>query len=294
MIAGLFVPYASCSESDMGEQTSWVVEPRVFPATYGRFADAIREAGHCVVEWSDEWWQSNEWPHLGDEPVMFHGSLGNAARVRSERPWRPGAFCNVAAFHCSQWYPSAARWLVHQKWHLTQANELIEQYDAILKRIGSLERFFVRPDSPLKPFSGRVLSREQLSLKSLDHGYYYDDTSLPIIVAPVREIGREWRYVVVEGTVVAGSAYKAVGRQQRSDDPAGEPWKFASNIAANIPAPDEVYVLDICEAEGKLHLLELNPFSGADLYACEPRAVVNAVSSFSAKLAARTPNGTTH
>ena len=44
----------------MGEQTSWVIEPGVFPATYGRFTNAIREAGHCVVEWNDEWWKANE------------------------------------------------------------------------------------------------------------------------------------------------------------------------------------------------------------------------------------------
>jgi hypothetical protein len=33
------------------------------------------------------------------------------------------------------------------------------------------ERLFVRPDSPLKPFSGRVVERTRLSPESLDHGY---------------------------------------------------------------------------------------------------------------------------
>jgi hypothetical protein len=39
-----------------------------------------------------------------------------------------------------------------------------------------------------------------------------------------------------------------------------------------------VYVLDVCESEGRLHLLDLGPFSGADLYACDREAVVWAVS----------------
>ncbi len=34
---------------------------------------------------------------------------------------------------------------------------------------------FVRPDSPLEPFSGRVLERGRISLQALDHGFYYDD-----------------------------------------------------------------------------------------------------------------------
>jgi len=36
--------------------------------------------------------------------------------------------------------------------------------------------------------------------------------------------------------------------------------------------------MDVCEADGQLHLLELNPFSGADLYSCDRAAVVSAVS----------------
>jgi hypothetical protein len=30
----------------------------------------------------------------------------------------------------------------------------------------------VRPDSPLKPFSGRVLRSDQISLATLDRGFY--------------------------------------------------------------------------------------------------------------------------
>lgn len=137
---------------------------------------------------------------------------------------------------------------------------------------------FVRPDSPLKPFSGRVLSAEAVSLPALDHGFYFDDPTLPVIVAPVQAVGREWRYVVVNRQIVAGSAYEADGRLALPDEPGGEPWMFASQIAAELPPPEAVYVLDLCEVDGHLRLLELNPFSGADLYACQAENVVRAVS----------------
>ena len=42
-------------------------------------------------------------------------------------------------------------------------------------------------------------------------------------------------------------------------------------------APDPVYVLDVCEADTGLRLLELNPFSGADLYACSGSEIVRHV-----------------
>jgi len=86
------------------------------------------------------------------------------------------------------------------------------------------------------------------------------------------------RVLVVDQAVVAGSAYAAAGRAARADDPAGEPWAFAAAVAAKMTPPERVYVLDVCEADGRLWLLELNPFSGADLYACAGGDVVAAVS----------------
>jgi hypothetical protein len=157
---------------------------------------------------------------------------------------------------------------------------LVANPDKVLAQIGAPGSFFVRPDSPLKPFSGRVLQRERVSLAALDHGFYYDDLETPVIVAPVQEVGREWRYVVVAQKVVAGSAYSADGRTSLPDDPTGEPWAFAATIARQIEAPQAVFVLDVCKVGGALFLLEINPFSGADLYACDPLAVVTAVSRF--------------
>jgi hypothetical protein len=44
-----------------------------------------------------------------------------------------------------------------------------------------------------------------------------------------------------------------------------------------MPAPADVYVLDVCESDGDLRLIEINPFGGADLYACDAISVVRAV-----------------
>ena len=96
-------------------------------------------------------------------------------------------------------------------------------------------------------------------------------------------MGREWRYVVVSERVVAGSGYQAEGRSATPESPAGEPWTFASHIAAQLKPPEAVYVMDICESKGQLRLLELNPFSGADLYACDTDAIVRAIGELAAE-----------
>jgi len=87
----------------------------------------------------------------------------------------------------------------------------------------------------MKPFSGRAIQEDALSLRALDHGYYYDDPDLLVIVAPVRDVGREYRYVVADGEVVAGSAYSAARREAVPDDPTGASWRFAAQLAQALP-----------------------------------------------------------
>jgi hypothetical protein len=133
--------------------------------------------------------------------------------------------------------------------------------------------------SPLKPFSGRTIKRGKLTLASLDHGFYYDDANIPVVVAPVQNVLREWRFVIVNKTVISGSAYVASERSATTEINVGEPWDFAAQVAQVLTAPDPIFVLDVCETSNGLHLLELNPFSGADLYACDGNRVVNGVMS---------------
>src|SRR5262245_6751466 len=186
---------------------TWVLEQGVFPETHAAMRSAVEAAGAECVLWKDDWLQNGRAPLLEDRVVVFHGSLGNADRVRRDLPWRPGAYCDTDRFRCSAWYPGATQWLLHREWRLTTVKALTEAPDRELAFLQGAPDVFVRPDSPLKPFSGRVVRRDRLTLEALDHGFYYDDAELPVVVAPVRAVGREWRYVVADRNVVAGSAY---------------------------------------------------------------------------------------
>lgn len=248
----------------------WVLEAGVF-STGDAFAAAAARAGHAVTAWDEAWAEPERAPRFAGETVGFRGNLADADRVRRTLPWAPGAWCATDAFHCTAWYPRAARWLLHQGWQATTASRLVAAPPAA-------DAVFVRPDSPLKPFSGRVVRTAGLTLAALDCGFYYDDPALPVIVAPVRSVVDEWRFLVVAGRVVAGSAYDAsAGRRPLPAPPSGAAWAFAQEVAASLVPPEPIYVLDVCLADGALHVLELNPFSGADLYAADPDAVVAAV-----------------
>lgn len=265
-------------------QVTWVVEQEVFPAEQVQaFTTATAKLGHRAVRWKDEWKEGPSSPllppHAPSIPFVFRGSLGNARWVQENLLWRPGAYCDVEAFRCTSYYPRAERWLLAgTKWRALPAQRFVDE--AIDQH---LQHFFVRPDSPLKPFSGRLLTRDQVSWEAIDYGFYYDDRDLVVVVSEPRSITAEWRYVVVDRRVVAGSAYAAQGRTALPDSPEGAPWRYAQEVASELAPPEDVYVLDVCEADGHLYLLELNPFSGADLYACDPEAVVRAVSAVASR-----------
>lgn len=127
--------------------------------------------------------------------------------------------------------------------------------------------------------SGRVLDVENVSLRSLDYGFYYEDEHLPIVVTSLAEIGREWRIIISNAKPVAASSYEADGRSEADVICPDKVIAFSRDVAEKLDPPDPVYVMDICETDSGLKLLELNPFSGADLYACDRRAIVQAVRS---------------
>ena len=222
---------------------TWVLERGVFADGHAALAAAVHRAGGRVVDWRDDWWVDGRWPRLDGAGVVFHGSLANADRIRRELPWRPGAFCATDAFRCSLWWPRCRADLVTPEFGFSTVERLVVEGAPDIPG----DRVFVRPDSPLKAFSGRVLPRAGLTLAALDHGFYYDDLDLPVVVAPAVEVGEEWRFVVAAGQVVAGSAYLADGRTGGLPvGPEHEAWARAAELAAGLQAPDPVFVLDVC------------------------------------------------
>lgn len=262
--------------SHAAPRLTWYFERAVFPHAEERFRHAVESRGHRFVRWHDGLWTAL--PNLGQEQrVIFLGALGNADKLRRLPLWANGTFCDTEAHHCSRWYRHASRWLLNEKWCRTTVQDLVTTHSVPADLLDANGFAFVRPDSPLKPFGGRLCHIPSLALRELDFGYYYEDIQLPVIVAPKKSILEEWRFVVVGKRVVAGSGYKARGRIG-SMSPPQDAWNLAQEICAVMRAPEAVYVMDLCSTEDGMRLVELNPFSGADPYECDAVSVVAAVS----------------
>ena len=150
----------------------WVLEKDAFPQSHNELKEAVLANGHGCLEWCDEWLESENPPVIEGRKVVFHGSLANADAIRRWDRWNPGAFCDTRKFNCSAWYSQARSRLVNHLWRTTTVADFVANPEAYFEAMGA-DSVFVRPDGPLKEFSGRVVTRSKLTLQALDYGYYY-------------------------------------------------------------------------------------------------------------------------
>lgn len=261
----------------------WIEEREVFAPEWDRLIEEVKAEGHEVVCWPPAWTELDALPtHLweGENRVFFHVSLELAARLAALlHDVSPGVLCDEQALRCSAWYGDFETELVHQHaWYMTTARALVEQgVDA--RVVGGGAACFVRPDSPLKPFSGRVLARDGITLDRLDHGFYYEDEELPIVVASCREIGVEWRLVIVHGRLISGSAYDAATRTTLKGESGSAAYDFAQEVLSrhDMRRFGQGCVMDVAQVDGVWRVMEFNPLSGASLYGCDLGAVARAL-----------------
>lgn len=95
---------------------------------------------------------------------------------------------------------------------------------------------------------------------------------------PRRRIGREWRCVVADAAEVVAACEYGTDRRHRAGSVPSALLEHASQVARHAWQPAPLYCVDIVEVDGGLGVLELDPFSGADLYGCDPDAIVDAAS----------------
>jgi hypothetical protein len=83
----------------------------------------------------------------------------------------------------------------------------------------------------------------------------------------------EWRFVVCQHRIIAGSRYQPSQPVGDNEEDAAA-WNLAAHIARTPWQPDPMWILDICKTSGGLSLLEINSFSCSGFYACDVEPIV--------------------
>lgn len=214
--------------------------------------------------------------------VIFVGTYPAMRHVTLYRKWRPGAWCSDARLACSCYYAYFGAHMLNQRYTILPGVEALRHADRLFDSYGRDGKIFARPDAVQKIFTGAVTERrgfERVLAPAL-----YDPATLVLLAEP-QTIGREWRLLVAHGQVVAASQYLDSGQRLLEAGCPDEVRGFAERVLATVAwRPDPLFMMDVCESEAGLRILELNSFSCSGFYLCDPGAIVAAASEAAAGL----------
>lgn len=266
----------------------WLLDAEMFPHYRDELVETIRAQGHDVklveapsppFRWDDVGCSYRD-TFAADRCVVAHGDIALVTKISQEQRWKPGAFATVAHYFCSCYAVHFGEYWINRDYVMLPFAELGRRREFLFQTLGKEGTLFVRPDSPLKLFTGQTVCQASFQ-KDLEYMAFYEfpDESLVVVSSPKR-IRREWRYIVVHDQVVTGCLYATDGEFESQATSNDDAEQLATRIASIGYRPDPVWVIDICETDdGNFHLLEIGGFSFADWYACDKALIVDAVSN---------------
>jgi hypothetical protein len=145
--------------------------------------------------------------------------------------------------------------------------------------------FFARPTKDSKAFTGQLFSKEawyewrerEMEVAGKISGNIALTKNTKVLIAPLKTIQQEVRCWVVGGKVVSASSYKIGSRTvyQNYDD---ESFfvDFAQKMV-DLYQPAEAFVIDVCLADDKLKVVEINCINSAGFYDVNMNKLMTAV-----------------
>lgn len=131
------------------------------------------------------------------------------------------------------------------------------------------EPLFIKPDSDLKLFTGSVVNKEGLRrfYQKVENQEFSFSLDLPVVINQVFNTGWEWRLFMYNHEVLGASSYKLKNMINQSKPTPQSVVDFA--VASSKKwKPASVYVMDVCETEDGLKIVEFNCFHASGLYNC--------------------------
>lgn len=261
---------------------TWLVERDVYPHHAAAFkAEVERQGMVCVaVDYRPGRQPPDDIlgvPSLEDGAcVVVLGTLPLMQQVQLRRSWVPGGWCNVGKLECSTYYAYFGQYLLNDYYSILPGVEATRLQQELFSEFGPNDEVFVRPSCVHKIFTGTVADKDDFYDAIAPSRY---DPETLIVVSTPKDLGREWRLVIANDEIVASTQYRDCGAISLSTGCPDEVSQFVSDMLHHVRwRPDSVFMMDVCESGGKLHLLEINSFSCSGLYACELPPVIRAAS----------------
>lgn len=209
-----------------------------------------------------------------DRCVVFYGSLNLAKQLLSNKQFQPFISCTFPNYKCSKYYAYFGKFLLNKNYSMLPFSELERNKDFLFEEFGRDGCMFVRPDSGDKIFTGQIITLDTFYEDYRLLGFYDVDPYSMVVISEPQTIINEWRFIIVDGKIVASSPYK-----ESVESAPKEAFNLVEEVLKVDYKPDPAWSLDICQTvDGKVHLLEIGSFSCSGLYKCDVVPIVREVS----------------
>lgn len=200
-----------------------------------------------------------------DGPIIYYGSTALVKRVYEDYKLHTAALLWFdEQTHQPAWYGPR-----YGETYLNRGARGATVRDFLAEDHDPLERFFIRPNSGLKLFGGKVFDFADFhTFIDMSRGNALLSLDTSIIIGPVRKIEREFRTWIVDGECVAAVQYK-VGTKMWPSTEVPEDVRTFSRTQARRCSPSKVFVLDVAETPDGYQLIENNCFHSAGFYLTE-------------------------
>lgn len=207
-----------------------------------------------------------------DGPVVVYGSIG-CRNMAQKQNWAPGVWTDDT---------------INESALIENLGDLYLNSDAVVTKMKNVPSLFsglvfMKPNTDTKEFAGTVFESEFITTwiqRQINSGYLDANISeLEVVASPVKNIGCEWRIVVVDGKISDYSCY----RQHQTVMP--ERWipdeaKEFAELVIQKYNPLPVFVVDICETDKGYKVVEYNTFNVAGLYDCDVGKIIDDINEY--------------
>jgi hypothetical protein len=208
-----------------------------------------------------------------DNLTVFYGGTGWINKIYNQYPDTPGIFFNPES--------TFPYWNNKYKENSLNYKALVTTFEDIVKeKFPDDERFFIRPISDLKEFSGGVMKFGDI--KDWSEKIFTDVPDLgklPIVVGEPFGLGYEWRLFIIEGKVCTASQYRTYYVRNTKPGAPDDVIEFAEE-QAKIFSPSPIFVMDVCKSGKHLYIIEIGCINSAGFYDCDIEKIVNDVSNY--------------
>lgn len=219
-------------------------------------------------------------PFTPNDCVITHGTVQFCRQIDKHygSVWCPGTYFNKNVKSFSLFASHFGDLMLNSDFYLIPYAEFVR------RRLKQNQSVFIKPDSGMKEFAGKTIHYDNFDseINSMNQIEIVNPESL-CVVAEVKQIDAEFRYIIVNNEVVTGSEYRWDNILDVRRDTLPICDELANYVAKMDWQADTVYVCDIALSKKEAKIIELNAFSSSGLYACDTYKIVNAVTNAALK-----------